>query len=75
MSSFLEETQKRQYYINCLSDVKNYLEKHSQVIKFYKLNNQKGLLKLIEAFINRIDEFCIYADDIELHLDNNREIK
>ena len=75
MSSFYEETRKRKYYINCLSDVQNYLEIHSDAMKRYKLNNQKGLLKLIKAFINRVDEFCMNGDNIELHLDDNGEIK
>ena len=44
-------------------------------MKRYKLNNQKGLLKLIKAFINRVDEFCMNGDNIELHLDDNGEIK
>lgn len=75
MSSFYEETQKRKYYINCLSDIQNYLENHSEVMKRCKLNNQKGLLKLIKAFVYRVDDFCMYGDNVELHLDNNGEIK
>ena len=65
-NSFLLFTEKRRYYLECLSDIQNYLDTHSESIKRFKMNNMKGLSRIIRLLIEHVDSFAEMGDMIEL---------
>lgn len=72
-NSFLLFAQKRNHYLNCLVDILNFLDSHSDYLKFRKMNNQKGLKTLINGFIQNIDKFVEEGSELELILENQKK--
>ncbi len=64
--SFLESTARTTEWANCLSALDNFLARHSKSIKFYKLNNIKGVHKIIMELYNNLDKFVEEQEDIEI---------
>ena len=66
MESFIEYSNKREYYSSCLSDIYCYLSRHSISLKNNKMNNMKGVLAILMGLQENIDEFIKQGEDIEL---------
>lgn len=66
IGSFLDYAEKRQHYSDCLSDLDNFLERHSDSIKFNRLNNIKGVHKIISELQQNLDKFIEVGEDIEI---------
>ena len=49
-------------------DLVNWLEKHSEYIKWAKLNNWRGLLGIVECLAENADEFERCAEFLELSI-------
>lgn len=73
MDNFLEWADKRKFYLGCLVDIKNYLDSHSESIQYCKRNNIKGVKEILNQFIDNIDDFIKYGDDIEIVIPNKKE--
>lgn len=75
ISSFLQQSNRRNGYIAALTDVYNWVDRHSESLKQNKLFNKKGMLNLLSAFIRDSDTFMNYGDEAELRITPERKIE
>ena len=67
MRSFLSYAERRCNYLDCLSQLDNFLSSHSEAIKFRRMNNIKGVHQIIAEIEKNIDEFIKYGEEAEIH--------
>lgn len=67
MRSFLSYAERRCNYLDCLSQLDNFLSSHSEDIKFRRMNNIKGVHQIIAEIEENIDEFIKYGEEAEIH--------
>ena len=52
--------------LTALLDLVNWIERHSESIKFHRLNNFAGLLAVVKCLLDNREAFQKYADTLEL---------
>lgn len=65
IGSFLELSEKRKYYVNCLVDLQNFIRQHSESFAYEKFLSKKvqgNINLLLEGILIDIDNFVEYAD-------------
>lgn len=64
--NFLESCDYEYGYTKAVSDIKNYLESHSETLKWHKMNNLKGICEILSLFEKEHDTLLKYGPDIEV---------
>lgn len=67
------EIKYRQGYERALSDVKNWFERHTITMKNNKLNNEKGIRMIVNAFVENADTFRDYGENTEFILTEDKK--
>lgn len=60
-------------YFKALLDIYNFLDEYSASIKRYRLNNIKGLKKLLSAFISKKDDMIKWGHNVDLIIMPDKE--
>ena len=71
--NFILDTTHKQGYDKALLDVKNWIERHSESMKYHKLNNAKGIMMLMNAFIENSEKLREYGDYTEFILSSDKK--
>lgn len=71
--NFILDTTHKQGYDQALLDVKNWIERHSKSMKYHKLNNAKGIMMLMNAFIENSEKLREYGDYTEFVLSSDKK--
>ncbi len=66
MANFFVESERRKEWFNCLVALDNWMSNHSVAIKTYKMNNPKGIHRIISELINNLDSFVDCQEDLEI---------
>ena len=64
--NFLESCDYEQGYSKAVSDIKNYLESHTETLKWHNMSNLKGICELLSLFEKERDMLIKYGSDIEV---------
>ena len=60
-------------YLKALLDVKSFFENHSECLKFNRLFNQKGVMKVLNALIENREELLETGDVANLRYNTKRK--
>ena len=74
IENFMKSVDYENGYKKALSDVKNYIQKHSDTMKLNKLTNCKGFIKLLSAMAKYWNEMLTHGENASFVLTNEKEI-
>lgn len=63
--NFLAERDYSHGYQKCLTDIKNWFERHSETLKYNRLLNTKGINELLSAMESNAELMEKYGEDTE----------
>lgn len=66
MGNFYYEYEWDRAYTKALVDVRNWMERHGDALKLNRLNNTKGMMRLMDAFIENRVLFEMYGEHLAL---------
>lgn len=74
-ASLRSYSEKRSAYLRCLNGMDNFLSSHSDDIKFFRMNNLKGVHEIILSLERNVDKFIELDGDAEIPVPGTDEKK
>lgn len=54
--NFLKECDYRSGYMNAIFDVKDWFERHSEAVRYYRMYNKKGIEKILSVMMDNLEK-------------------
>lgn len=73
IQNFLRASDYESGYAKALLDVKNWFERHSTALKFFRMYNQKNIEMLLLEISKNADTFQKFGDDTEIFFEYEKK--
>lgn len=64
--NFLKECDYRSGYMNAISDVKEWFERHSESVRYYRMYNKKGIEKILSVMMDNSEKIMELGEFYDL---------
>lgn len=69
MDNFTTGSNYRDGYIQAVNDVRNWFERHSESMRFWRMYNKNGVMKVLASMCKNVDGMIVNGEEAELRIE------